>query len=102
MFKTWKRSGEKGDGQQYRDAKKGVKRFVAMAMDRASRETVAKVDSNRDGLQLFRIASQRVKERCDVLRVNCLKDEKGVVKVTVGKHKKDLEESRLKADECGK
>lgn len=29
----------------------------------------------------------RKQERCDVVSVNCLKDEKGMVKVTLGEHK---------------
>lgn len=59
-----------------------------MAMDWASRKTVEKVDSNRDCRQLLRIAKQREKERCDVLGVNCLRDEKRVGKVILGKLKK--------------
>ena len=36
----------------------------------------------RDGRELFRIAKQRVRKKKDV-GVSCLKDESGVVKITV-------------------
>ena len=36
-----------------------------------------------DGCELFRIAKQRVGEKKDVVGVSCLKDEIGVVKVSV-------------------
>ena len=36
---------------------------------------------------MFRITKQRTNEGWDILGVNCWKDEKGVVKVTVDEHK---------------
>ena len=35
----------------------------------------------RDGCELFRISKQRVGDKNDVVKVSCLKDESGVVKV---------------------
>ena len=52
-------------------------------MDQKAQEGVEKVDSCHDGRQLFRIAKQRVGEKKDVVRVSCLKDESGAVKVSV-------------------
>ena len=52
-----------------------------MAVDQKARETVERVDSCRDGRELFRIAKQRVGEKKDVVGVSCLKDKSGVVKV---------------------
>ena len=52
-------------------------------MDQKAREAVERVDSCQDGCELFRIAKQRVGEKKDVVEVNCLKDESGVVKVSV-------------------
>ena len=46
-----------------------------------------KVDSCCDGLELFRIAKQRVGEEKDV-GVSCIKDESGAVKVNVDDGKK--------------
>ena len=56
------------------DAKKDAKRVVHMAMDQKAREAVEKVDSCRDGRELFRIAKQRVGEKKDAVGVSCLKD----------------------------
>ena len=58
-----------------------------MVMDQKTREAVEKVDSCRDGCDLFRIAKQRVREKKDV-RFSCLKDESGVVKVSVDDQEK--------------
>ena len=52
-----------------------------MAMDLKAQEAVEKVDSCRNGHELFRITKQRVGEKKDVVGVSCLKDESGVVKV---------------------
>ena len=47
-----------------------------------------KVDSCRDGRELFRVAKQTVGEKKDVSGVSCLKDESGAVKVSVDDRKK--------------
>ena len=47
---------------------------------------LAKLESNRDGRQLLRIAKLKAKERCDVSVVSCLKSRRGVVKLKVGGH----------------
>ena len=47
-----------------------------------------KVDSYRDGRELFRIVKQRVWEKKDVVGVSCLKDESGAVNVSVDDRKK--------------
>ena len=57
-------------------------------MDQKAREAVEKVDSSRDGRELFRIAKQRAGEKSDVVGVSCLKDKSGVVKVSVDDQKK--------------
>ena len=57
-------------------------------MNQKVREAVEKVDSCRDGRELFRIAKQRVGEKKDVVRVSCLKDKSGAVKVSVHDRKK--------------
>ena len=57
-------------------------------MDLKAREAVEKVDSCRDGHELFRIAKQRVGEKKDVVGVSRLKDKIGVVKVSVDDQKK--------------
>ena len=57
-------------------------------MDQKVREAVEKVDSSRDGRELFRIAKQRAREKSDVVGVSCLKDESRAVKVSVGDRKK--------------
>ena len=56
-------------------------------MDQKAREAMEKVDSCCDGLELFRIAKQRVGEKKDV-GVSCIKDESGAVKVNVDDQKK--------------
>ena len=58
-----------------------------MVMDQKAREAVEKVDSCCDGRELFRIAKQRAGETKDV-GVSCLKDESGVVRVSVDDRKK--------------
>ena len=57
-------------------------------MDQKAREAVEKVDSSRDGRELFRIAKERAAEKSDVVGVSCLKDESGPVKVSVDDRKK--------------
>ena len=56
-------------------------------MDQKAWEAMEKVDSCCDGLELFRIAKQRVGEKKDV-GVSCIKDESGAVKVNVDDRKK--------------
>ena len=68
--------------------KKDAKRAVYMASDQKTGEAVEKVDSSRDGSELFRIAKQRVGKKKDVFRVRCLKNESGAVKVSVDDRKK--------------
>ena len=53
-----------------------------MAMDQKAWEAV-KVDLCHDGHELFRIVKQRSGEKKDVVGVSCLKDESGLVKVSV-------------------
>ena len=57
-------------------------------MGQKAQEAVEKVDLCCDGCELFRIAKQRVREKKDVVGVSCLKDESGVVKVSVDDQKK--------------
>ena len=57
------------------------------ALDQKAWEVV-KADSCCDGCELFRIAKQRAGEKENVVRVCCLKEEIGVVKVSVDDRKK--------------
>ena len=57
-------------------------------MHQKAREAVEKVDSCRDDRELFRIAKQRAGEKSDVVGVSFLKDESGMVKVSVDDRKK--------------
>ena len=54
-----------------------------MALVQKAREAVEKVDSCHDGLELLRIAKQRVGEKKNIVGVSCLKDESGAMKVSV-------------------
>ena len=56
-------------------AKKCTKRIVVMAVDLTAWDAVERVDSCHDINELFRIVKQRAGEKCDVIGVNCLKDE---------------------------
>ena len=56
-------------------------------MDQKAREVVQKVDLCCDGCELFRIAKQKVGEKKDV-GVSCLKEESGLVKVSMDDCKK--------------
>ena len=76
------------DRKKYCEAKKDAKRVVYMAMHQKVREAVEKVDSSRDGRELFRIAKQRAGEKSDVVGISCLKDKSGAVKVSVDDRKK--------------
>ena len=57
-------------------------------MDQKTWETVEKVDSCRDGCELFRTATQRIGEKRDVAGVSCLKDESRAAKLNVDDQKK--------------
>ena len=59
-----------------------------MAMDQETQEVVEKVDLCHDSHELFRIVKQRAGEKKDVVRVSCLKDESGAVRVSVDDWKK--------------
>ena len=80
LFRIWRQGRNEEDRKKYCEARKDAKRVVYMAMDQKTREAVEKVDSSRDGRELFRIAKQRVGEKKDVVGVSCLKDESGAVK----------------------
>ena len=75
LFRIWRQSRNEEDRKKYCEAKKDAKRVVHMAMDQKAQEEVEKVDSSRDGRELFRIAKQRAGEKSDVVGVSCLKDE---------------------------
>ena len=83
LFRIWKQIRNVEDMKRYCEAKKDAKRVVYMAMDQKARKAVEKDDFCRDGCELFRIAKQRVGEKKDVVGVSCLKDESGVVMVSV-------------------
>ena len=59
-----------------------------MAVDQKARGAVEKVYSCRDARELFGIAKQRTGDKKDVVGVSCLKDESGMVKVSVDDRKK--------------
>ena len=88
LFRIWRQSRNEEDRKKYCDAKKDAKRVVYMAMDQKAREAVEKVDSSRDGRELFRIAKQRAGEKSDAVGISCLKDKSGAVKVSVDDRKK--------------
>ena len=81
LFRISKQSWNEEDRKKYCDAKKDAKRVVYMAMNQKAQEAVEKVDSCHDGRKFFRIVKQKVGGKKDVVRVSCLKDESGVVKV---------------------
>ena len=88
LFRIWRQSRNEEDRKKYCEAKKDAKRIVYIAMDQKAQEAVEKVDSSRDGLELFRIAKQRAGEKSNVVGVSCLKDESGAVKVSMDDRKK--------------
>ena len=88
LFRIWRQSRNEEDRKKYCKAKKDAKRVVYMTMDQKARGVVEKVDSSRDGRELFRIAKQTAGEKSDVVGVSCLKDESGAVKESVDDRKK--------------
>ena len=88
LFRIWKQSRNEEDRKKYCEAKKDVQKVIYVAMDLKARKAVEKFDSCRDGRELFRVAKQRVGENKDVVGVSCLKDESGVMKVSVDDRKK--------------
>ena len=80
LFRIWKQSLNEEDRKKYCEAKKKLRE--QLAMDQKARKAVQKVDSCRDGRELFRIAKQRVGEMKDG-RVSSLKNESGAVNVSV-------------------
>ena len=82
------RVGMRKIGRNSARQKKDAKRVVYMAMDQKAGEAVEKVDSSRDGRELFRIAKQRAGEKSDIVGVSCLKDKSGAVKVSMDDRKK--------------
>ena len=88
LFRIWRQCRNEEDRKKYCEAKKDANRVVYMAMDQKAREAVEKVDSSRDGRELFRIPKQRAGEKSDVVGISCLKDKNGAVKVSVDDRKK--------------
>ena len=83
LFRIWKQSWNEDDRKKYYEAKKDAKRVEYINMDQKAQEAVKKADSSCDGRKLFRIAKQSFGEKKDILGVSSLKDESGVVKVSV-------------------
>ena len=81
LFRIWKQSQNEEDPKKYCEAKKDAKRVVHMDMNQKTWKAVEKVDSFRDGRELFRIAKQRAGEKKYFIGFSCLKDESGAVKV---------------------
>ena len=52
-------------------------------MDQKAREVMEKVDLCRDGLELFRTAKQRVREKKYIVGFICVKDEIGAMQESV-------------------
>ena len=88
LFKIWKQCRNKEDRKKYCESEKDAKRVVYIAIEQKAREAMDKVDSCRDGRELFRITKQRVGKKKDVIGVSCLKDESGAVKLSVNDRKK--------------
>ena len=57
-------------------------------MDQKAREAVEKVDSCRNGSELFRIAKQSTGEKRNVVGISCLQDKSGAIIVRVDDRKK--------------
>ena len=56
LLRFWKQSRNEEDRKKYCEAKKDAKRVVYKAMDQKAQKAVERVDSCRDGCELFRIA----------------------------------------------
>ena len=56
LFRIWKQSRNEEDRKKYCETKKDANRLVYMAMNQKAREAMEKVDSCRDGREMFRIA----------------------------------------------
>ena len=69
LFKIWEQCWNDKDRKKYCEEKIDAKRVVYIAMKQKPREAVEKVDSCRDGRELFRIARQRAGEMLMVLVV---------------------------------
>ena len=76
-YKMWKNTGKTEDKKEYARAKMNSKRVVRKAKQRKSKETAKELDSNEGRKSIFRIAKQIVKDRQDVVKVNCLKYKQG-------------------------
>ena len=63
LFRIWKQNRNEED-KKYCEEKKDARRVIYMDMDQKAREVVEKVDSCRDGCELFRTAKGLGKERC--------------------------------------
>ena len=67
LFRIWRQRRIEEDSKKYCKIEKDAKRVVYMAIDQKARKAVEKVDSSRDGRELFRIAKQRAGEKSDVV-----------------------------------
>ena len=67
VFRIWRQRRIEEDSKKYCKIEKDAKRVVYMAIDQKARKAVEKVDSSRDGRELFRIAKQRAGEKSDVV-----------------------------------
>ena len=85
LFRIWKQSRNEEDRKKYCEAKKDAKRVVYMAMDQKAREAVERVDSCRDGYELFRVAKQKLGEKEDVVGLVVLKMKAGLIEGKSGR-----------------
>ena len=84
-FKEWQKSKgtatEKDVRENYKAIKKAVKKEVARAQEAQRKLFGEHLDTEEGQKRVYRIAKQIAKERCDVTRVSCLKDEAGSIVV---------------------
>jgi ribosome biogenesis protein Nip4 len=71
----WRKSKSEEDKVRYKKLKQQCKKIIAHAKKEKSHEMAESLGSAEGKKNVWRIAKQMVKQRQDVVKVNCLKSE---------------------------
>ena len=76
-FAVWKDTGNEGDHEHYRSAKRASRHIIWEAQETKRRELVEELASGRRQKTFFKIARQMARSCVDIIGPTCMRDEAG-------------------------
>ena len=76
-FAVWKETGDEGDHELYRSAKRASCHIICEAQETNRRELVEDLASGRRQQTFFKIARQMARSCVDIIGPTCMRDEAG-------------------------